>query len=94
MPIIDVSIEQDKCTSCGLCPEIAGRYFFVGEDGFAYVKPSVVDDPEEPTLRGPDEGVEVADGDEEAVYEAAEECPGECIYPAPISELVLVAPVE
>ncbi len=35
---LEVSIEQDDCTSCGRCPDIAPQHFYMADDGIAYVK--------------------------------------------------------
>ncbi len=72
-----VWIDQDLCTGDGLCEEIAPAVFTLLDDGLAYVKEGdkVFDDP------GGTAGVaEVATDLEDAVVEAAEECPGECIF--------------
>tara|TARA_B100000029_G_scaffold8023_1_gene8494 strand:- start:556 stop:849 length:294 start_codon:yes stop_codon:yes gene_type:complete len=83
-----VWIDQDLCTGDGLCEEICPSVFAMHDDGLAYVK-----EPEWKTLYGPsgksgDEPVyKMADGlatvpgeDVQAAIEAAEECPGECIF--------------
>lgn len=72
-----VWIDQDLCTGDGLCEEICPQVFTLLEDGLAYVKEDgrVLDDP------GGSEGLAaVASDHEDAVREAAEECPGECIF--------------
>ena len=72
-----VWIDQDLCTGDGLCEEICPQVFTLLDDGLAYVKEAgrALSDP------GGSEGVaQVPDGLEEAVREAAEECPGECIF--------------
>ena len=72
-----VWIDQDLCTGDGLCEEICPAVFTLQDDGLAYVKDgdNVMDDP------GGSQGmVVVPDGLEDAVTEAAEECPGECIF--------------
>jgi ferredoxin len=72
-----VWIDQDLCTGDGLCEEIAPDVFTLLDDGLAYVKEAdkVMNDP------GGSEGMaNVPGGMEEAVIEAAEECPGECIF--------------
>src|SRR4029450_5884750 len=72
-----VWIDQDLCTGDGLCEEIAPDVFTLLDDGLAYVKEGdkVYSDP------GGAEGLAVVPaGQEEAVIEAAEECPGECIF--------------
>ncbi len=72
-----VWIDQDLCTGDGLCEEIAPDVFTLLDDGLAYVKQSgkVLSDP------GGVEGLADVPGNlEEATIEAAEECPGECIF--------------
>jgi len=72
-----VWIDQDLCTGDGLCEEIAPDVFTLLDDGLAYVKDSgkVLSDP------GGAEGLANVPGNlDEAVIEAAEECPGECIF--------------
>ena len=72
-----VWIDQDLCTGDGLCEEIAPAVFTLLDDGLAYVKEdgSVKNDP------GGSAGMAAVPSDlEEAVVEASEECPGECIF--------------
>ncbi len=72
-----VWIDQDLCTGDGLCEEICPSVFTLLDDGLAYVKSGdkVMNDP------GGSAGmVDVAPDLEDAVTEAAEECPGECIF--------------
>jgi ferredoxin len=72
-----VWIDQDLCTGDGLCEEICPQVFTLLEDGLAYVKEGdrVLNDP------GGSKGVaQVPLEFEDAVREAAEECPGECIF--------------
>jgi len=72
-----VWIDQDLCTGDGLCEEIAPAVFTLLDDGLAYVKEgdSVKNEP------GGSAGMALVPDDlEEAVVEAAEECPGECIF--------------
>lgn len=72
-----VWIDQDLCTGDGLCEEICPDVFTLLDDGLAYVKEDGVplNDP-----GGSGSQAQVPDGLEEAVTEAAEECPGECIF--------------
>ncbi len=72
-----VWIDQDLCTGDGLCEEIAPAVFTLLDDGLAYVKEGdkVMSDP-----GGPQGMAQVPEGREEAVVEASEECPGECIF--------------
>ena len=72
-----VWIDQDLCTGDGLCEEICPSVFTLLDDGLAYVKQdgAVQNDP------GGAEGVAVVPVElEDAVVEASEECPGECIF--------------
>lgn len=82
-----VWIDQDLCTGDGLCAEIAPSVFMMHTDGLAYVKNA-----EWPNLFGPDgkgdnPKLQMAQGTAlfpdsvlEDVIEAAEDCPGECIF--------------
>ena len=75
-----VWIDQDLCTGDGLCEEIAPSVFTLLDDGLAYVKQGdkVLSDP------GGAEGLAgFPDGMLDSVVEAAEECPGECIFIEP-----------
>jgi ferredoxin len=72
-----VWIDQDLCTGDGLCEEIAPAVFTLLDDGLAYVKQGkqIMNEP------GGSAGLaSVPEELEEAVTEAAEECPGECIF--------------
>jgi ferredoxin len=72
---MQVRVDQDKCTGDGLCVQYATTVFEFDIDGLAYVK-------------GPDGELLTAEGAEVYVPEslrlevidAAEQCPGECIY--------------
>jgi ferredoxin len=81
-----VWIDQDLCTGDGLCAEIAPDVFFGGSDGLFYVKESaehygaekLFDGKTNPAMA---EGLaRIPDSLLESVIEAAEECPGECIF--------------
>ena len=76
-----VWIDQDLCTGDGLCEEIAPSVFTLLDDGLAYVKEA---DKVFADANGNPQGAEglanVPAGQEEAVIESAEECPGECIF--------------
>lgn len=76
-----VWIDQDLCTGDGLCCEIAPDVFVMLEDGLAYVQEN---GKIYSKLRGNPEGAAGAaqfpDNLIEAVVEAAEDCPGECIF--------------
>lgn len=77
-----VYIDQDTCTGDGLCVEICPPVFDMWDDGLAYVKdpgtPFLDDD--RPRLQGADGIATYGDDIADAVQEAADECPGECIY--------------
>jgi ferredoxin len=75
-----VWIDQDLCTGDGLCEEIAPAVFTLLDDGLAYVKEAtdVRSDP-----GGAAGTAQVPSELENAVTEAAEECPGECIFIEP-----------
>jgi ferredoxin len=78
--VMKVWIDQDLCTGDGLCEEIAPAVFTLLDDGLAYVK-------EGDDVKGDPGGAGgmaiVAESLEDAVAEAAEECPGECIFIEP-----------
>ena len=72
-----VWIDQNLCTGDGLCSEICPDVFIMQDDGLAYVKDVdfIHNNP------GMHDGLAtIPDGLEDAVKEAAEECPGECIF--------------
>ncbi len=72
-----VWIDQDLCTGDGLCEEICPDVFTLLDDGLAYVKEDgkALNDP-----GGAGSQASVPAGLEDAVVEASEECPGECIF--------------
>ncbi|MDA8385622.1 MAG: ferredoxin [Actinomycetota bacterium] len=72
-----VWIDQDLCTGDGLCEEICPSVFTLQDDGLAYVKESsdVFNNP-----GGSAQMAVVPAEFEDAVIEASEECPGECIF--------------
>ncbi len=75
-----VWIDQDLCTGDGLCEEIAPAVFTLLDDGLAYVKEGT----EVKNEPGGSAGMAAVPEDlEEAVQEASEECPGECIFIEP-----------
>jgi ferredoxin len=72
-----VWIDQDLCTGDGLCEEICPDVFTLLDDGLAYVKEGA----DVKSVPGGAEGIAVVPaGMEDAVTEASEECPGECIF--------------
>ncbi|MDA8270699.1 MAG: ferredoxin [Actinomycetota bacterium] len=72
-----VWIDQDLCTGDGLCEEICPDVFTLQDDGIAYVKDdgNICNDP-----GGSAQMAQVPADLEDAVVEASEECPGECIF--------------
>ena len=79
-----VWIDQDLCTGDGICVEIASPVFGMHDDGLAYVKEQswsdILNGGTAPALVGPNGLATVGDGIVADVVEAAEECPGECIF--------------
>lgn len=79
-----VWIDQDLCTGDGLCAEIAPDVFTMMQDGLAYVKEgekifaSSVGNPQ-----GAAGLASFPDSLLDDVIEAAEDCPGECIFIEP-----------
>jgi ferredoxin len=72
-----VWIDQDLCTGDGLCEEICPSVFTLLDDGLAYVKEGA----DVKSSPGGADGIAVVPaGMEDAVTEASEECPGECIF--------------
>jgi ferredoxin len=72
-----VWIDQDLCTGDGLCEEVCPAVFNLCDDGLTYVKQdgTVLNEP-----GGESQMATVPAEFEAAVSEAAEECPGECIF--------------
>ena len=72
-----VWIDQDLCTGDGLCTDHAPEVFTLLEDGIAYVRTGelVHNDP-----GGPQGMAVVPDGLHKQALDAAEDCPGECIF--------------
>lgn len=82
-----VWIDQDLCTGDGLCTEIAPDIFMMHEDGLAYVKEVSWPNLLGPKGTGPAPAYQMAEGMAqvpenllEDTIDAAEECPGECIF--------------
>jgi ferredoxin len=74
-PRLLVRIDQDKCTGDGLCAQRAPEVFEFDIDGLAYVKDAAGELRTEPGATVP---VPLALID--ATVDAADECPGNCIY--------------
>lgn len=72
-----VWIDQDLCTGDGLCEEICPEIFRLGPDGLAFVHNRA---PGEHPGRGAAGAVDVPLALADAVLDAADECPGECIF--------------
>ena len=72
-----VWIDQDLCTGDGLCTDHAPAVFTLLEDGIAYVKEGdrVLNDPGSSGSLAA-----VPPSLEHAVVQAADDCPGECIF--------------
>ena len=72
-----VWIDQDLCTGDGLCTDHAPEVFTLLEDGIAYVKDAgeVLNDPGSSASLA-----SVPHHLEHSVVQAAEDCPGECIF--------------
>lgn len=79
-----VWIDQDLCTGDGLCEEIAPDVFVLLDDGLAYVKEGpIVFAQSKGNPQGAEGLANVPEGQADLVVEAAEECPGECIFIEP-----------
>ena len=71
---MQVWIDQDCCTGAGLCVDRCPDLFVVLEDGLGYV----YDDGG--VISDPGRALPVPARHEDAALDAAEHCPGECIY--------------
>ena len=79
-----VWIDQDLCTGDVLCEEIAPDVFVMLDDGLAYVRDGdTIFAASEGNPEGAKGMADFRDEQMELVVEAAEECPGECIYIEP-----------
>lgn len=85
-----VSIEQDECTGCSACPDYAPKYFYMRQNGMAYVKDNIDQDPEQISHQGFGDSVDIEEADLNVVSDAAEFCPGQCIYLEPVVKVDLV----
>ncbi len=83
MPELKVWIDQDLCTGDGICVELQPSIFAMHDDGLAYVKETgwsdILNGGSEPAYKMT-ETATVPQGAVDATVEAAEECPGECIF--------------
>lgn len=70
-------IDQDLCTGDGLCVDHCPDVFTLLEDGIAYV---VADGVPQNDPGGSRSLVDVSPRNVQAVVEAADVCPGECIF--------------
>jgi ferredoxin len=82
-----VWIDQDLCTGDGLCTEICPSLFEMHDDGLAYVKESDWPNLMGPTGSGQEPALQMSSGTASVpdpvladCIDAAEECPGECIF--------------
>ena len=74
-----VWVDQDICTGDGLCALVCPDIFFMHHDGLAYVRPAGSPIPETPTHEMGN-AVDIPDDLVESTVEAAEDCPGQCIF--------------
>jgi ferredoxin len=85
--VMRVWIDRDICTGDSLCEEICPASFEMGDDGLAYVKEDGkyfgvtrvlgVDEDDATGVAGQ---ARVPADYQESAIEAAEQCPGECIF--------------
>lgn len=85
MSQLKVWIDQDLCTGDGICVELQPGIFGLHEDGLAYVKETAWADiyngaGGEPVYKMAEGVANVPKSHSDATIEAAEECPGECIF--------------
>ena len=73
---MNVWVDQDLCTGDGLCEELCSEVFVL-HDGISYVRQP---DGTARRIGGPADAAPVLDEHLDAVLDAAEECPGECIF--------------
>ncbi len=71
---MQVWIDQDCCTGAGLCVDRCPDLFVVLEDGLGYVYDGGV------VVTDPARASHVPSRYEDDAVDAAEHCPGECIY--------------
>ncbi len=76
-----VWVDQDLCTGDGLCAEIVPAVFTLMSDGLSYVQDGGrVMAASAGNPQGYEGRVSIPGGLADVVYEAAGECPGECIF--------------
>jgi ferredoxin len=81
-----VWIDPELCTGDGLCEEICPDTFQLGDDNLAYVREDKKYFGETRVFEGADDGTgpggqaRVPADVEDGVIDAAEQCPGECIF--------------
>jgi ferredoxin len=83
-------IDQDLCTGDGLCEEVCPDIFYGHDDGLFYVKEPTwktgLDESGNPRLKMAQGLASVPAHLIDSAVEAAEECPGECIFFTEIDE--------
>jgi ferredoxin len=84
---LKVWIDQDLCTGDGICAEICPSIFEMDDDGLAYVKEKswpnrfgAGGSGDKPALQGAEGTADMPEDLAGDIIEAAEECPGECIF--------------
>jgi ferredoxin len=75
-----VWIDQDLCTGDGLCIDHCPEVFVLLDDGISYV---MADGQPQNDPGGPEGMVTVPSALHRRVIDAAEDCPGECIFLEP-----------
>jgi ferredoxin len=75
---VRVWIDQDLCTGDGLCTDHCPEVFVLLEDGISYVVDPAMGVRNDPG--GPEGLAEVLPRHIGAVINAADDCPGECIF--------------
>ena len=85
MSQLKVWIDQDLCTGDGICVELQSGIFAMHDDGLAYVKDVGWSDiyngaGTDPVNKMAEGLATVPKSHADATIEAAEECPGECIF--------------
>jgi len=73
--VMRVWIDQDLCIGNGICEELAPQVFQLVDGAIAYVR-----DGDRLLPKAQDGILRVPEALEDAVIDAAEECPAECIY--------------